>query len=109
MSLDSIEYLSLLALLLPLFWVVPQRARWVVLLAFSLYFHLSFGAPLSLIPFAVLFAANFLLGRWMGQTSSARVLAALFWGGVLVDLGVLVASRLSQTASGVQPIVRPQS
>src|SRR5262249_924769 len=98
MSLDSIEYLGLLALLLPIFWIFPARARWALLLAASLFFHVSFGAPLSLLSFAVVLVSNFQLARWMRQARSDRVLAALFWGGVVIDLGVLVVSRLSQTS-----------
>ncbi len=95
MPLDSIEYWGYLALIYALFLACPARGRWILLLLASLAFHAAFRTPLSLAAFAILVIANFQLAQWLQQTERPARRGAIFWSGVVINLGVLASSRFA--------------
>ncbi len=46
MSFNSLHFLIFFALVLALYWVIPNRFRWILLLAASYYFYMSWNAVL---------------------------------------------------------------
>lgn len=54
MSFDSADYLVFLPLVFALHWLCPAKGRWVVLLAASCFFYMSWNAPLALLLLAVI-------------------------------------------------------
>ena len=46
MSFNSLHFLIFFALVLALYWVIPNKFRWILLLAASYYFYMSWNAVL---------------------------------------------------------------
>ena len=63
----SLSFLAFLAVLLPLYFLVPRRAQWSILLAGSLVFY-SFAGWRNLLVLLALTAVTYLFGRLLGRS-----------------------------------------
>ncbi len=80
MSFNSLEFAIFLPIVFIVYWAVPQRARWVVLLISSYYFYMSWNAAyvvLILFTTAVSYTAGWLIHRFSDNLRrKRRILAA---------------------------------
>lgn len=89
MNFNSLHFLIYLPVVLIVYWLLPQKARWVWLLAASYYFYMSWNAWLVFLiagTTGVSYAAALLIER----TQSKRVKKFWLAATLVVCLGVLV-------------------
>lgn len=88
MSFVSPEFVLFFAVIVPLFFLTPQRGRWLLLLAAS-YFFYAYGNVqyLPLIVFSTL--VDYLAARGLGRTERAGRRRLLLLSSIMVNLGVL--------------------
>lgn len=79
--------------------------RWLVLLLASVAFCAALGSPVPLLALALVSVTSYVLARVIGSSAGGKRTAA-FWGGVGLNLGVLVVARYgSGLGSGGTPWV----
>ncbi len=72
MEITSFYFLCFYALILPVYYIVPRKAQWVILLASSFAFYVFAGGNKWLILWPVsAIAVTYICTRCMGETSSA--------------------------------------
>lgn len=89
MSFDSLTYLIFLPAVCLLHWAVPQRLRWLVLLAASYVFYACWDASLSLLILGVT-AAAYIAGRLVDRSCSKAARMACLLLAMLPAIGVLI-------------------
>ncbi|MBQ7540734.1 MAG: MBOAT family protein [Clostridia bacterium] len=71
MLFNSVSFAVFLPIVFALYWLVPQRRRWALLLAASYYFYMSWNAKyIVLILFTT--GVSYLCGRLLEKTADAR-------------------------------------
>ncbi|MDD2354926.1 MAG: hypothetical protein PHS72_02505 [Lachnospiraceae bacterium] len=70
MEITSFYFLCFYALILPVYYIVPRKAQWVILLASSFAFYVFAGGNKWLILWPVsAIAVTYICTRCMGETS----------------------------------------
>ena len=88
MNFNSLEYAAFLPIVFALYWALPHKFRWVLLLISSYYFYMSWNpryVVLILFTTAVSYAAALLLEKYRNRASRNVILA----GTLISCLGVL--------------------
>lgn len=88
MIFNSIGFFWFMLLVVPLFFILPQRFRWVFLLVASYYFYMQWNIKYTvLIVFTTL--VNYGAGLWLGQAVTERRKKWILAATLLVNLGLL--------------------
>jgi alginate O-acetyltransferase complex protein AlgI len=84
-------------LFLPIAWavhaVVGNRLRWLVLLSASLWFYAALRVPYLLAVLALVVLTAYVFGIWLGRAGAPRARRALLWGGITVQVLVLIVMK----------------
>lgn len=88
MLFNSFTYLLFLPLVALIYWLAPQRARHLILLAASYFFYMSWMKIYGLLLFG-LTAINYLLGISLAKTKSHPSRRLIFIAGLSANLGCL--------------------
>ena len=115
MNFNSLQYLIFLPIVFILHWLLPEKYRWILLLAASYYFYMSWNAKyvfLILFTTVITYACGIMLDKYSDNKVRKGILAVT----VLTCLGTLgvfkylnfffdtIHSVLSYFAIPVQPI-----
>lgn len=88
MIFNSIGFFWFMLLVVPLFFILPQRFRWVFLLVASYYFYMQWNIKYTvLIVFTTL--VNYGAGLWLGQAVTERTKKWILAATLLANLGLL--------------------
>ena len=95
MSFVSLAFFVLLLIVLPLYYLLPHRARWVLLLAASWFFYAYFD---FLLIFLLLFTTlvSYAAALCIGKSASKRTKKAWMAAAVIACLGSLVFFKYTQ-------------
>lgn len=88
MNFNSIEFLIYLAVVLILYFVLPHKFRWIILLIASYYFYMSWNAVLIFLIVGTTLV-SYLAAIFIEKTKNKRVKKLLLILSLLVCLGVL--------------------
>lgn len=88
MNFNSIEFLVYLAVVLALYFLVPHKFRWIILLAASYYFYMSWNATLIFLIVGTTLV-SYLAAIFMEKTQNKTVKKFLLVLTLVVCLGVL--------------------
>ena len=89
MNFNSLQFLIFLPVVLVLYWLIPSKYRWVLLLGASYYFYMSWNAALGFLVAGVTLV-SYAAGLAMEKTRSTPVRRLLLILTVCICLGVLV-------------------
>lgn len=100
MLFNSIGYLIFLPLVVALYYAVPFRWRWALLLAASYFFYLlwNVGFVLVLITATV---ASFLSAAQMGKITDKKRRLKYLWATLIINLGMLIAFKYLGFFAGI--------
>lgn len=93
MFFNSFEYLLFLPLVFLLFYITPDRLRWLLLLCASLLFYSSLQTWYLL---AVLFAValfTYIVGQLLDQAENERRKRLMLWCGIIGNVAILVGMK----------------
>ncbi len=93
MPFNSLKYFLFLPVVYLVFYLVGERARWIVLLAASLLFYAALNVPYLLAVLVLVAMTTYGFGIWIDQAESATAKRARLWGGVAVNVLILVAMK----------------
>ena len=88
MLFNSFQFLVFIAIVIPAYFLLPQKFRWVFLLAASYYFYMSWNVVYILLLFASTLV-NYLIARRMNRVEAKRGRLALLWLSVALSFGTL--------------------
>ncbi len=88
MNFNSIEFLIYLAIVLVLYFVIPHRFRWVILLAASYYFYMSWNVTLIVLIVGTTLV-SYLAALFMEKTEKKAIKKLLLILTLVICLGVL--------------------
>jgi len=88
MLFNSIEYILFLIVLLPIYFLIKQKYRWIVLLVFSYFFYMCWNVTYILL---ILFttAMNFTMSLLMDRAKNKAARTTCFLLALLTSLGLL--------------------
>ena len=89
MLFNSLTYLLFLPIVTLVYWLLPARARQVLLLIASYFFYMSWMKIYGLLLFG-LTAANFIIGLFIGRAKTHANKRLIFTAGLAINLGCLV-------------------
>jgi len=100
MPFNSFQYFLFLPAVWLVYFLAGERARWCVLLLASLLFYTALKVP-YLLPVLLLVAlSTFCFGNWLGRAGSALRKQYLLFGGISVNLLVLIIMKYLPFLSG---------
>lgn len=88
MNFNSFEFLIFLAIVLVLYFVLPHKFRWIILLIASYYFYMSWNATLVFLIFGTTLV-SYMAALFMEKTKNEKVKKLLLILTLAVCLGVL--------------------
>lgn len=88
MNFNSIEFLIYLAIVLVLYFVLPHKFRWIILLIASYYFYMSWNAVLIFLIFGTTLV-SYLAALFIDKTENKKIKKLLLVITLVVCLGVL--------------------
>ena len=88
MNFNSIEFLIYLAVVLTLYFVLPHKFRWIILLIASYYFYMSWNVTLIFLIVGTTLV-SYLAAIFMEKTKNKRIKKLLLVLTLVVCLGVL--------------------
>lgn len=88
MNFNSVEFLIFLPVVLLLYWLIPHKFRWILLLVASYYFYMSWNAALIFLIFGTT-AVSYAAGLCIEKAKSRRVKKFWFVLTLVVCLGSL--------------------
>lgn len=89
MFFDSVNYLLFFPLVWLVYQVVPNRQRWVVLLAASLAFYATLKAPVLLLSLTVVVVVSYYCGLAISRQHDEVRRNRILWCGVAANIAVL--------------------
>ena len=89
MNFNSLEFLIFLPVVCLVHWLVPSRFRWIVLLAASLYFYMSWNVYLVILLAAAIFVSYF-AGIIISRCRKKSHRKIVMWAAVSICLGILI-------------------
>jgi alginate O-acetyltransferase complex protein AlgI len=90
MPFNSLKYFLFLPMVYLVFYAVGERARWIVLLTASLLFYAALNVPYLLLVLVLVATSTYAFGIWLDQVESTKVKRSLLWGGIAVNVLILV-------------------
>ena len=89
MNFNSLEFLIFLVVVLLLYWLIPHKFRWVILLVASLYFYMSWNPPLVFLMLGTMIVSY---GAALAISKTKKKAWKKFWMimALVVCLGVLI-------------------
>lgn len=104
MNFNSWQFLIYLPVVVGMYWLLPHRFRWIMLLIVSYYFYMSWNAWLIILIMTTTVTA-YVASNLMKKTQSRKVRKALLIVTLVICLGILVFFKyinfLLETAVGV--------
>lgn len=88
MRFDSFQFAVFFPIVVALFWSIPQRLRWVLLLVSSYYFYMCWRPPYAIL-LVVITAIDFCVGRALGRVNGAAARRAILAVSILANLSIL--------------------
>jgi len=88
MRFDSFQFAVFFPIVVGLFWCLPQRLRWVLLLVSSYYFYMCWRPPYAIL-LVVITAIDFFVGRALGRVNGAAARRAILLVSILANLSIL--------------------
>lgn len=88
MLFNSAQFLIFFPIVVTLFFAIPHRMRWILLLAASYYFYMSWN-PLYILIVIAATIIDFNVARFMSRTDSPKRRFFLLWISLATNLGVL--------------------
>ncbi len=109
MLFNSLDFIGFLIIVLPLYFILPHKFRWVLLLLASYIFYMSWNYTyIVLILFTT--TVNYLMGILMGRSKTKRARKAFLLIGLISSLGVLFGFKylnfMIDIVNGALQIVR---
>ncbi len=100
MSFNSIAFAVFFPIVFLVYWRIPKKHQWMVLLVSSYYFYMSWNAGYVVL---ILFTtgASYLCGRLLVNTSSAKGKRLILSGAAFLCLGVLFLFKYYNFFAGV--------
>ena len=89
MNFNSLEFLIFLPVVCLVHWHGPSRFRWIVLLAASLYFYMSWNVYLVILLAAAIFVSYF-AGIIISRCRKKSHRKIVMWAAVSICLGILI-------------------
>lgn len=93
MTITSLGFLAFVGILLFIYWFVPHKAQWVVLLIGSILFYVLTAKPFTLIYILVSVGAVYLATRYFEKSEDVRKKRTALVAALLVNIGLLVALK----------------
>ncbi|MEX1308379.1 MAG: MBOAT family protein, partial [Eubacteriales bacterium] len=88
MLFNSLDFIGFIIIVIPLYFIIPHKFRWVLLLAASYIFYMSWNVGyIALILFTT--TVNYIMGRLMGTAKTKRARKAFLLIGLIASLAVL--------------------
>ncbi len=88
MLFNSLDFIGFIIIVIPLFFIIPHRFRWVLLLAASYFFYMCWNVGyIALILFTT--TVNYAMGRLMGNAKTQRARKTYLLIGLIASLAVL--------------------
>jgi D-alanyl-lipoteichoic acid acyltransferase DltB (MBOAT superfamily) len=88
MLFNSLEFVVFFPLVTVLYFLTPLRFRWVLLLAASYYFYMSWRAEYAVL-IALSTSVDYVAGRVLGASENGRVRKACLATSIAINLGIL--------------------
>ena len=92
MIFNSLEYLVFFAIVAPVYFLLPQRFRWTLLLAASLWFYMAWRADYVILIIASI-ALDYVCSNGMGRTENPVARNAYLMASICGNLGLLFAFK----------------
>jgi alginate O-acetyltransferase complex protein AlgI len=89
MLFNSINYFLFLAVVFVIYYLIPDKFRWILLLLASIFFYAIGGAITIVIP-VIIIVSTFFSGLLIEKASSDRKKKAVFRTGLIVNLCLLI-------------------
>lgn len=109
MTFNSLSYLLFLPLVYLLVHFSGERARWVLLLLTSITFYAALNVPYLLVVLVLVTMTTYGFGIWLDQTDTPKAKLALLWGGIAVNVKILVVMKympfLSENLKGISNLL----
>ena len=103
MTYTSFYYYVIILAMLPLYYIIPRKFRYILLLAGSLFFYYQFC--LGQIPLLILFAFSLIVsyaaGILLSRTEDPGKRKKILWGGILLSVLPLLLVKLREFALGI--------
>jgi alginate O-acetyltransferase complex protein AlgI len=93
MLFNSLQYFLFLPVVYLVFSLVGERFRWIVLLTASFLFYASLKVPYLLMVLALVTITTYAFGIWLGNVKSAKSKKAVFLGGIITEVVILVVMK----------------
>ncbi|MCI4670290.1 MAG: MBOAT family protein [Bacteroidia bacterium] len=112
MLFNSLEFLVFFPVVLLLYYLLPHRFRWPLLLVASYYFYMSWNPPYILL-IVISTLIDFVAGRQMSQLESKEQRRPWLYLSLLSNLGILITFKYFNFFSGavtdlIQSTVNPE-
>lgn len=88
MLFNSFSYALFLPIVFILYWILPQKAKWIVLLVSSYYFYMSWNPKYVFLILGTTFV-SYLAGILLEKSTDKRTKKVILAGSVVICLGVL--------------------
>jgi D-alanyl-lipoteichoic acid acyltransferase DltB (MBOAT superfamily) len=88
MRFDSYQFAIFFPIVVGLFWCLPQRLRWVLLLISSYYFYMCWRPPYAIL-LVLITAIDFTVGVALARTSAPRARRAILLASIASNLAIL--------------------
>lgn len=95
MSLTSIQFFIFITVLIVLYFVIPKKVRWIVLLAGSCYFYLAAGVKVFCVACATVAVAYLAALRIEKAAKDKKKKKLILWVSVILVLAVLAVTKIS--------------
>ena len=89
MNFNSWQFLVFLPVVVGLYWLLPHKFRWVMLLICSYFFYMSWNAWLIILIMTTTVTA-YVASNLMKKTQSRKVRKALLIATLIICLGILI-------------------
>lgn len=89
-SFNSLQYFLFLPVVYLVFYFAKDRVRWFVLLTASLLFYAALNVPYLLVVLLLVVITTYGFGRFLGRASTPKAKLFLLWGGISVNVLILV-------------------
>jgi alginate O-acetyltransferase complex protein AlgI len=93
MTFNSLSFFLFLPAVWLVFYVAADRWRWLVLLLASYAFYAALGVPYLLGVLLGVTGITYGCGLWLGRAGDDAKRKGIFWGGVVLNLAVLVGMK----------------
>ena len=100
MLFNSFQFLVFIAIVIPAYFLLPQKFRWVFLLAASYYFYMSWNVVYILLLFASTLV-NYLIARRIDRIEERRGRLAFLWLSVALSFGTLFLFKYYDFTAGL--------